>query len=135
MAGDLPDGTKRIVVSVTVGTDQIPETAVTETAVIVVDRLSTTSTSYQDVVSWTVSTDKVGILHRLEMECDNYAKTRFRVAIAGAEKFTDQEFEGPYNMEFPDVKLAAGTVVLLQAKSTDGTEINVDGDIIGKEVG
>jgi|GEM_PF-5065387 len=32
-------------------------------------------------------------------------------------------------------KLAAEAVVLLEAKSSDGTGINVDGDIIGKEVG
>ncbi|GAI78059.1 unnamed protein product, partial [marine sediment metagenome] len=41
----------------------------------------------------------------------------------------------PLNLQWPDVKLAAGAVVLLEAKSTDGTSVKVDGAITGKEVG
>ena len=36
---------------------------------------------------------------------------------------------------FGDLKLAAGVVVLIEAKSTDGTSITVDGIITAKELG
>ena len=129
MAHGAPDWTDQVQV-VIVEAEAEDEAAETQ-----LDRLSTSSTSYGTVVSWTVTADKVGVLHCVEMESDNYDKTRFQFTIAGEVQFTDIQIEASLSLEYPDVKLAAGSEVLLEAKSSDGTAINVDGDILGKEVG
>jgi len=129
MAHGAPDWTEQVQV-VIVEAEAKDETAITQ-----LDRLSTSSTSYGTVVSWTVTTDKIGVLHCVEMESDNYVKTRFQLTIAGVVQFTDIQIEASLSLEYPDVKIAAGSEVLLEAKSSDGTAINVDGDILGKEVG
>lgn len=129
MAHGAPDWTRQVQVVITEAEPQ-DEAAVTR-----LDRLNTTSTSYGTVVSWTVSSGKVGVLRHVEMESDNYSKTRFQLTIAGVVQFTDAQVEDSLSLEWPDPRLAAGDEVLLEAKSSDGTEINVDGDITGKEVG
>uniref|UniRef100_A0A6M3XSF4 Uncharacterized protein n=1 Tax=viral metagenome TaxID=1070528 RepID=A0A6M3XSF4_9ZZZZ len=129
MAHGAPDWTDQVQV-VIVEAEAEDEAAETQ-----LDRLSTSSTSYGTVVSWTVTTDKIGVLHCIEMESDNYDKTRFQLTIAGVVQFTDIQIGASLSLEYPDVKIAAGSEVLLEAKSSDGTAINVDGDILGKEVG
>jgi len=108
----------------------LPEYAVSE-----VDRYSGAATEYQTVVSWTVSSSRLGILKEVSMVSDNYDKTLFKLTIAGEVKFEDVEIQTTLSLPYPDLVLAPGQQVLLEAKSSDGTSITVDGSITGKEVG
>uniref|UniRef100_A0A6H1ZSF3 Uncharacterized protein n=1 Tax=viral metagenome TaxID=1070528 RepID=A0A6H1ZSF3_9ZZZZ len=132
---DAPDGTLWTQIVDVVVDIPVPGAPAHETAVTKLARLATSSTSYGTVVSWTVTAAKIGVLRFVEMESDNYSKTRFQLTITGIVQFTDIQIESSLTLEWPDVKLAAAAVVLLEAKSSDGTAINVDGDILGKEVG
>ena len=132
---DAPDGTLWMqVVSVVLDTPIAPSPA-HEEAITRLARASPDSKTYVTVVSWTVAAEMIGILRFVEMESDNYEKTMFQLTIAGEEQFTDVQIEESLALEWPDVRLAAGDVVLLEARSTDTTEVNVDGDILGKEIG
>ena len=132
---DAPDGTLWVQYIEIVSDTPIPPSPAHETAITQLDRLTTALLTYQTVVSWTVTADTIGILRHVEMESDDYEHTRFQLTIAGVVQFTDQQIEASLSLEWPDVRLAAGDVVLLEAASSDTTEVNVDGDILGKEVG
>jgi len=132
---DAPDGTLWTqLVDVVVNTP-VPGAPIHEKAITKLARKSPDSTTYVTVVTWTVSDNTIGILRFVEFESDDYEHTRFRLTIAGVEQFADKQIEASLALEWPDVKLAADAVVLLEARSTDTTEVNVDGDILGKEVG
>lgn len=135
MAHGTPDWVRMVQVVVTVENVPIVPEPATEVAITRLDRKSPATTDYVTVVSWTVTAAKIGVLRFVEFESDNYEKTRFKLTIAGVVQFTDAQIEASLFLEWPDVKLAAGTVVLLEARSTDTTEVNVDGDILGKEIG
>jgi hypothetical protein len=98
-----------------------------------VDRYSGGSTSYQTLVSWTVSVGKSGMLKEVSMITSDYDHTYFRLTIAGTKQFEDKLIQGPLTLPFPDNRLEAGSVVLLECRSTNGTSITVDGSITGKE--
>lgn len=98
------------------------------------DRYSGTDTTYKTVVSWTVSAGKVGNLKEVSMISDTFAKTHFKLTIAGVEQFADKLIQASLSLPFPDNRLSPGDVVLLECKSTDGTSIIVDGSITGREV-
>ncbi|MBA7559835.1 hypothetical protein ES708_01451 [subsurface metagenome] len=132
---DAPDGTVWTeIISVVVDTPTPPSPA-HEKAITRLHRLSTALLAYGQVVEWTVTAATIGVLRFVEMESDNYAKTRFKLTIAGKEQFADKQIEASLSLEWPDVRLAAGVQVLLEAASSDLTAINVDGDILGKEIG
>ena len=132
---DAPDGTLWTQIVDVVLNTPVPGAPAHETAITRLARASPATTTYVTVVSWTVTAARIGMLRFVEFESDNYAKTRFRLTIAGKEQFADKQIEASLTLEWPDVKLAAGAVVLLEARSTDTTTVNVDGDILGKEVG
>jgi len=132
---DSPDWITDVQVTVIVENTPVPSTPAHETAIIELDRLVTDDMEYDTVVSWTVTAARIGVLRFVEFETDDYDLTRFQLTIAGVVQFTDIQVEQTLTLELPDVKLAAGAVVLLEAKSSDGTEVTVDGDIIGKEIG
>ncbi len=96
-------------------------------------RYSGSDVTYQTVVSWTVSDGKIGTLKEVSMITDQFSKTHFRLTIAGAKQFEDKLIQSPLTLPFPENKLDAGSVVLLECKSTDGTSITVDGSITGRE--
>lgn len=132
---DAPDGTVWTeIISVVLDTP-VPPSPAHETAITRLARLTTDSMSYGTVVSWTVTADTIGVLHQVEMMSNNYAKTRFQLTIAGVQQFTGIQLAISLTLSYPDVKLAAGDVVLLEAASSDTTEVKVDGDITGKEIG
>lgn len=132
---DAPDGTVWTeIISVVVDTP-VPPSPAHEKAITRLHRLPTALMAYGQVVEWTVLGDTIGILRFVEMETDNYEKTRFRLTIDDVVQFFGIEIGASLSLEWPDVKLAAGVQVLLEAMSSDGTAINVDGDILGKEVG
>jgi len=98
-----------------------------------VDRYSGGDTTYKTVVSWTVSEGKIGTLKEVSMVTDNYSKTHFRLTIAGVKQFEDKIIQAPLTLPFPENDLEAGSEVVLECKSTDGTSITVDGSITGRE--
>ncbi len=122
---DAPDGTIWVThVHVVVDTP-VPEVPDHEEAITRLHRLTTSSTEYQKVVSWKVSKGKVGILQFVEMESNDYEHTRFRLTIAAKEQFKDVQLEASLALEWPGPRLAAGDIVLLEAKSIDDTEVNM----------
>jgi hypothetical protein len=135
VARDAPDGVLIIEIGITLGQEVVPPSSLTQEATLALDRLTTSSASYQTVISYTVPAGKVGILSGLEIAASNYTLAQFQVTIAGEVKFTDKYFQTPFNPTFPEVNLAAGDVVLIEAKSDGATSITVDGAIEGKEIG
>ncbi len=99
-----------------------------------VDRYSGNDADYETVVSWTVGTGKKGELKEVSMISDTYAKTEFKLTIASEEQFADIIIQAPLTLPFPENSLLAGSVILLECRSTDGTAIVVDGSIVGREI-
>lgn len=105
-----------------------------EVAVTEVNKYSGGAVAYQPLVSWTVPVGKTGYLRQVSMVTDTFAKTHFRLTIAGSEQFADLLLQATLTLTYPDLRIDAGAVVLLEVKSTDGTGIVVDGEMTGKEV-
>ena len=135
MSNDAPDWMRQVLVNVIVESEPVTPAIGTESLVVQIDRLTTSSTSYATVVTWTVTANKVGELWFVEMMSDDYDHTQFKLVVGSTTIFTDLDLGTSLTIDCCQVKLEAGTVVTLSAKSTDGTEVNVDGDILGKEVG
>lgn len=95
-------------------------------------------TTYQTVVSWTVSAGKVGELIFLGTNGANLTNARIKVTI-GAKVYTfDVVNVAPAFYFFTPLKMAAGTVVKVEARAITGgagNEITVDSVITGKEIG
>lgn len=100
-----------------------------------IGRYSGSDTSYHTVTSWPVSAGKRGILKEISMASDNYAKTMFKLSVAGSDIWTDKQVQSVLSVPFSGnlAGLEGGESVVLQAKSTDGTAITVDGSIAGEE--
>jgi hypothetical protein len=102
-------------------------------ALVALGRWSGNQNTYQTVLTYTVPAGKKLVLSAVEIACSDYTKGQFRVTIAGVQQFADKYLQTPFNPAFPpDVKLAAGAVVLIEAKSDGATSINVDGALEGK---
>ena len=135
MAIDAPDGTLIIEIAITLGQNSIPPSAVTETAIVKLDRWTGSAAAYQTVVTYTVPADKTFILSAIEMACSDYSVAQFRITIAGVIKFADKSLQTTFNPILADVNLSAGQIVLIEARSDGSTSINVDAAIEGKEIG
>ena len=132
---DAPDGTlwvQQVDVVVNLPT---PSQPANEAAAGGVGRYAGTDIDYQEVVSWTVTTDKVGELKEITFLSDNYAKTNLQITVGDIVFATDWIVQGTIPLIFEDLKLAAGAVVKVECKSTDGTSITVDAVITAKELG
>lgn len=101
----------------------------------VVGRYSGNDTTYQDVASWSVTAGKRGILKEISVVSDNFDKTMFKLSVAGGDIWTDKQAQSALSIPFSGnlANLNGGEIVVLQAKSTDGTAITVDGLIVGEE--
>lgn len=132
---DAPDGTlwvQNVNVVVNLPT---PSEPAKENAAGGVGRYTGTDTDYQTVVSWTVATDKLGELKEITILSSSYAKTNLQVTVGDIVFATDWIVQAAMPLIFEDLKLAAGKVVKVEAKSTDGTSIIVDAVITAKEIG
>lgn len=132
---DAPDGTlwvQQVDVVVDLPT---PSQPANEQSAGGVGRYAGTDTDYQEVVSWTVTADKVGELKEITFLSDNYAKTNLQITVGAVVFATDWIVQGTIPLIFEDLKLAAGAVVKVECKSTDGTSIIVDAVIAAKELG
>lgn len=89
-------------------------------------------TTYQTLATVTVGSGKYGDLYEIGMTPDTNAW--FKVSIGGTALFEDIKLLNPVALTFPPNKLAAGTVILVQVKSINGTAIEVNGSITMKEV-
>lgn len=99
-----------------------------------IDRYSGTDEEYKEVVSWTVSAGRRGELKEVSMVTSDYAKTHFKLTIAGEVQFVDKLIQAPLSLPFPSNRgLASEQSVILYAKSSDGSAIVVDGSICGCE--
>jgi hypothetical protein len=132
---DAPDGTlwvQQVDVVVDLPT---PSQPANEQAAGGVGRYAGTDTDYHEVVSWTVTADKVGELKEITFLSDNYAKTTLKITVGSVIFAEDWIVQGTIPLIFEDLKLAAGQVIKVECKSTDGTSITVDSVIAAKELG
>lgn len=112
-----------------------PSEPANEVAAGAAGRYSGSDTSYQEVASWTVSTGKVGELKEITILSNEYDYTHFQITIGSTVYKTDWLVQAAMPLIFEDLKLAAGTEVKVECKSTDGEAIVVDAVIVGKEIG
>ncbi len=99
-----------------------------------VKRLATNNAAnYQEVVSWTVAAGREGDLHEISFYADDFTKGKFKLTIAGVQQWIDVLVGTSLSIEFRANRLQAGAQVLLEAKSTDGTLVTIDGSISGAE--
>jgi len=104
--------------------------------VAVVNTYSGSDTSYKTVVEWRVG-DMWGLrkaaIEEISMATNDYDKTHFRLSVMGKVLFKDQKLERPLTLLFQPHEIPQGEYITLGCKSTDGTNIKVDGSITGKE--
>lgn len=131
---DAPDFSTWVQPVEVVGTTPTPTISATETVLSKLAKVTTSSTSYQELVNYTVPASTVAIIGGIEFYADPTSKGRFRLTIGGVVKWADQEIPTALNHYIADAHLAAGVVVLLEGKSSDGTEVSLWGSIEGKEV-
>ena len=106
--------------------------------VILIDRYTGTSTSWQKVVEWKVG-DAWGLpkgkLMELGLVSSDYSKTSFRINIMGKDLIENKQVQAATNIPFYEpLKLSKGDKVTVHAKSTDGTSVTVDARIVGVEL-
>lgn len=136
MAGDHPDGTGQSLQAELVGTTVVPVIAAAETPIVASQGLVTnTDQTYQALATWTVTAARNGLLYGVELYTSSWSKTRWRLSIGGVVKYTAVEWPTAVNHFFAEARLAAGTIVLLEGTSSDGTSVDMWGIIEGKEVG
>ena len=135
MTHGAPDWVTIVQVAVTVeNVPVVPEPA-TEVAAGGEGNYSGTDTTYQEVVSWTVSSGKVGELKEILIVTDDYVHTVIKVTVGTVTWAEDWSPTSAMPIIFEDLKLAEATEVKIEAKSSDGTAIDVDAIITGKEIG
>lgn len=135
MAHGTPDWVRMIQTVVTVENVPIVPEPATEYPIDSYGRLSTSSSSYQTLKEWTVTTDRVGILRSVELSCDNYAVAQFEIVVAGTTVMEDKYLPASFTKEWPDLHLSAGQAVTVSVKSDGATTIVAYCDINAKEVG
>ena len=128
MARGAPDWTQKIEITINAGQPQV------ERAAGGVGRTTTTSTSYQTVVTWTVATGYVGELKEILILSSDFTKSLFQITVGAVTWATDWVKKSSMPIIFEDLRLAAATVVKVECKSSDGTSITVDAIIVAKEV-
>lgn len=131
---DAPDFTLWSQTIELVGTTPTPEIAANETPITELTKVTTTSTTYQDLIDYTVPASTNAIIYGIELYADPIAHAQFKLTIGGTEKWADKDIPMALNIHFAAARLEAATQVLLQVKSDDGTSIDAWGHIEGKEV-
>lgn len=102
------------------------------TPILELDSYTGADLAYQTLVSWTVGAGTTGILREVAFTRDSGGKADFKVTI-GAVVITDFNPKAHVDLPFSPNELVAGTVVKIEVKSSDGSTINVDGNITGDE--
>lgn len=132
---DAPDGTVWIEqVTVVVDTPTPPAPA-HETAAGAAGNYSGVHETYQVVATWTVTALTIGELKEILILSDDYDHTEIRIIVGVKTWCTGWNPQDAMPIVFEDLRLAAGTIVTVEAQSDDGTAIDVDAIIVGKEIG
>jgi len=133
--GDLPDWVRMVQVAVTVeNVPVIPGTA-TERAAGSAGNYSGSDQTYQTVTTWTVASEKVGELKEILILADYYSFTKIKITVGSVTWCNDWSPQGAMPIVFEDLKLAADTIVKVEAKVIGKNTISVDAIIVGKEIG
>lgn len=130
-----PPWVRAMEVVVVVDDAPVPTMPATEVAAGDIGNYAGTDQAYETVASWTVATGKVGELKEILIITDDYTKTEIRVTVAGVVQEAAWSPTTTMPLIYEDLKLEAGDVVLVEAQSSDGTAIDVDAVILGKEIG
>ena len=91
--------------------------------------------AWLEVVRWTVHPDRVGELKEILIISDDYDHTVVQITIGTSVWATNWSPTSSMPIIFEDLRLAGGTVVLVEVRSIGGADIDVDAIIVGKEVG
>ena len=111
-----------------------PEQAANEAPISRLDKVSTSSTTYVTLLTYTVPGSTSTVLYGVELFATPFNKARFQLTIGGVVQWTDKEIPTSLNVHFSDARLAATSIVLLEVKSSDGTSIDTWGALEGKEL-
>ena len=100
-----------------------------------IDRQNFVAMVFAELVRWDIPAGSTGDLSEIAMRTDNPALTRYRVTIAGVDQaIPDRQLSSPVSVPWrAGNALAGGTAVVVEARSTDGTGVNVDAYITGME--
>lgn len=131
---DAPDWTTWTQRVEVVGDTPVPEQAANEAPISRLNKVSTSSTDYQALLSYTVPADTTTVLYGVEFFASPFNKAHLRLTIGGVVQWTDQEIPTSLNVHFSEARFAAAVVVLLEVKSTDGTAVDAWGALEGKEL-
>lgn len=97
-------------------------------------RLSTSSSTYGTVVTWTIAAGQVGDLSEIGFISDLPASTQWRLTINGVVQWVDQIFQLGVTVPLGSNRLPAGAIVLVEGRSPDNvTAIVLDGTIAAVE--
>jgi len=113
------------------------ETTVSPTPICKFGYVSTSSSSYQTLATWTVSTGKKGLLKDISFAPDStsFGVAQFKVVVAGETLFEDIKAIGGVSLPLDGlVTLSASDVVTVSVKSDGSTTITANGSITGREV-
>jgi len=130
-----PDWVRIVQVAVIIDNQPVAPTTLEESVFDGFGSKSTSSSSYQTVSSWTVSTGKIGKLYKIELACDDYDTALWRVTVAGTKVLDGDSIPSELSKDFGELTLDAGDQVLIEVKSDGSTTIEAYADIDGKEVG
>ncbi|MBA7637574.1 hypothetical protein ES703_45220 [subsurface metagenome] len=89
---------------------------------------------WTEVVRWTVTPLRTGELKEILIISDNYDKTIVKITIDGDVWVNNWNPTSAMPIIFEDLRLAAGSIVLVEAHSDGVVTIDVDAIIVGKEV-
>lgn len=98
-----------------------------------VNRVSTSSQEWQELIRWDLPAGYIGDLHELSVLSDNDTKTRYRVWLANVNQQwpLDRLTTTPLTLPFRETKIPGNTSVYIEILSTDATAINVEASLSG----
>lgn len=106
--------------------------------VVVVGRYTGTGTDYQTLALWRVG-DLWGLakgrIEEISVVSSDFSKTRFKLTVMGKVLFKDLQIQISLTLPLPPHEIPATEKVIIECKSSDGTNITVNGSITGKEFG
>ena len=130
-----PPWVRAVEINVTVEGESIPVSPATEAPAGDIAHYAGVAESYQACGSWTVSAGKIGELKEILFISDDYDHTVVRIIVAGVTLESGWSPTSVMPIIYEDLRLAAGDVVSVEVMSDDGTAIDVDVIIVGKEIG
>ena len=117
-----------------IGPTPVPEAATTETPISKLADITTALTTYSTILSYTVPASTAFICYGIEFYASAFTKARYRLTIGGVEQWADKELPTAFNLHFAEARMPTATVILLEGKSSDGTQVQLWGSSEGKEV-